>query len=102
METVVKNSRDIIGNWLDNNPNAFGEILALTFTTMGVLMIIGAIKDWDWLYAPDGEYHHKWTMGQISRYLGRRTARIWGAIVGGFILLPLGVMMIYGTFFKSY
>ena len=90
------------GNWIDTHQNTAMLILGSALTSMGILMIIGAIKDWDWLYAPDGEYHHKWTMGQISRYLGRGTARICGITGALFLFLPLGLMLVYSSLVKEH
>ena len=73
-----------IEKWIKNNPAIFGKI-------------IGAIRDWDWLYAPDAHYQSKWGMGQISRYFGRPVARIIG-FVGGIFFAVVGGIFIYGVF----
>ena len=59
-----------IEQWIKNNPTIFGKIIAVVVFVFGVCLIIGAIRDWDWLYVPD-DYQSKWGMGQISCYSGR-------------------------------
>ena len=91
---------DSITNWMHNNPGIFAKGLSLVILAFGIFLVVGAVKDWNWLYAPDGEYHNNWSMGQISRYLGRRTARIIGGCAGLFFFIPLGGVLTYGAFFK--
>ncbi|WP_022820236.1 Imm17 family immunity protein [Fusobacterium russii] len=88
-----------IGSWIKNNPNIFGKIVAIVFFIFGICLIIGAFKDWDWLYAPDKEYHSRWSMGQLSRYYGRKTARFVGFLAGIAITI-FGCILIYGAFFR--
>ena len=40
-------------NWIKNNPNIFGKILVIVVFLFGICLIIGAFKDWDWLYAEE-------------------------------------------------
>jgi formate-dependent nitrite reductase membrane component NrfD len=83
-----------MSDWLQNNKSLAGSILFLLLFILGVLFIVGSFKNWDWLYKADGSYQNNWSMGQISRYIGRRPARILGFCVGvilsaftGYILL---------------
>ena len=45
MKTLLK---ELIGN----NPIILG-IISLLVTAFGICYIIGAVKNWDWLYEPD-------------------------------------------------
>ena len=76
-----------IEQWIKNNPTIFGKIIAVVVFVFDVCLIIGAIRDWNWLYAPDPHYQSKWGMGQISRYLGRPVARIIGFAGGIFFAI---------------
>ena len=91
---------DKIKDWIQNNGNTFSKMVSLAFLVFGILVIIGAIRNWDWLYKPDASYHNKWTIGQISRYLGRNTARIIG-LIGGLLLVIAGAAWSYMAFFKK-
>ena len=84
-------------NWIKNNPNIFGKILAIVVFLFGICLIIGAFKDWDWLYAEDKEYHTRWSMGQLSRAWGRKTARLVG-FLGGIAIIGFGCILLYGAF----
>ena len=86
--------------WLAVNAGALSKIVSLAFLAFGILVVIGAIKNWDWLYKPDIAYHNKWTIGQISRYLGRNTARVVG-FVGGLLLILAGAVWTYMSFTKK-
>ena len=86
-----------IEQWIKNNPTIFKKIIAVVIFIFGVCLIIGAVRDWDWLYAPDAHYQSKWGMGQISRYFGRPVARIIG-FVGGIFFAVVGGVFIYGVF----
>ena len=50
-------------NWIKENPLAFGGVLSLMSFVFGVCLVLGAVKDWDWLYEPDEHYQNNWTMG---------------------------------------
>ncbi|MFJ1376771.1 hypothetical protein ACILPE_09765 [Capnocytophaga canimorsus] len=89
---------ETIENWIHNNKALFGKIIALALFILGFCLVIGAFKNWDWLYAADKHYQNNWTMGQISRYLGRDTARIIG-LFGGFFLIFIGGYLTYVAFF---
>jgi hypothetical protein len=91
---------DKVTNWMNNNGGLVGKMVALAILVFGLLVIIGAIKNWDWLYKPDASYHNRWTIGQVSRYLGRGTARIIG-VVGGLLLVIAGAYWTYAAFFKK-
>ena len=78
----------------------FGKLVSLTILVFGILVVIGAIKNWDWLFKPDDSYHNKWTIGQISRYLGRNTARVVG-FIGGILLIIAGGVWSYSAFMKK-
>ena len=43
-------------NWVGKNPITFGGIVALLLAAFGICLIIGALKNWDWLYEPDKHY----------------------------------------------
>ena len=85
---------------IQDSGNALGKVVSLVILVFGILVIIGSIKDWDWLYKPDPAYHNKWTIGQVSRYFGRGTARVIG-FVGGVILVIAGAAWSYMAFFKK-
>ncbi len=89
-----------IRSWMHSNPGIFGKMVSLAFLVFGVLVVIGSIKNWDWIYKPDESYHNKWTIGQVSRYLGRDTARIIG-FFGGLILIIAGSLWSYLAFFRK-
>lgn len=91
---------DKIEEWIKNNPGIFGKIISVVCLVFGICLIVGAVKDWDWLYAADKHYQNNWGMGQVSRYLGRGNARIIGG-VGGIIFIAIGCILIYGAFFKT-
>lgn len=88
-----------IRSWMHNNPGIFGKMVSLAFLVLGILVVIGAVKNWDWIYKPDESYHNKWTIGQVSRYLGRDTARIIG-FIGGLLLIVAGTVWSYMAFKK--
>ena len=91
---------DKIEEWIKNNPGIFGKIISVVCLVFGICLIIGSVKDWDWLYAADKHYQNNWGMGQISRYLGRGNARIIG-FIGGIFFTVFGCILIYGAFFKT-
>ena len=84
-------------NWVGKNPITFGGIVALLLAAFGICLIIGALKNWDWLYEPDKHYQNNWTMGKISRYLGRDMARVIGFITGVFFII-IGIYFSYIAF----
>ena len=86
-----------IRSWIHSNGGTFSKIVSLAFLVLGILVVIGAIRNWDWLYKPDASYHNKWTIGQISRYMGRTPARILG-FVGGLLLVAVGSFWSYLAF----
>ena len=86
--------------WMHNNPGIFGKMVSVAFLAFGILVVIGAIKNWDWIFKPDASYQNKWTIGQMSRYLGRSTARIIG-FIGGVILIIAGSVWSYMAFFRK-
>lgn len=85
---------------LQTSPGLVGKTFALALLVFGVLCIVGAVKNWDWIYKPDESYHNRWTIGQISRYAGRNTARLIGA-VGGVLLVVAGAVWSYKLFTKN-
>ena len=91
---------DKIKNWIQHNGGTVGKIVSLTILLFGILVIIGAFRDWDWLFKPDASYQNKWTIGQLSRYLGRNTARIIG-FVGGVLLVIAGAVWSYMTLIRK-
>lgn len=94
MKTLLK---ELIGS----NPITFGGIVALLIAAFGICLIIGTLKNWDWLYEPDKHYQNNWTMGQISCYLGRDMARVIGFITGVFFII-VGIYSSYIAFtYKS-
>ncbi|HEX5150764.1 MAG TPA: Imm17 family immunity protein [Parafilimonas sp.] len=91
---------DKVHNWMQNNSGLVGKLISLTILVLGILLIIGAFKNWDWLFKPDQSYHNRWTTGQVSRYLGRNTARVVG-FIGGVILVIAGGFWSYTAFIKK-
>jgi hypothetical protein len=89
-----------IQDWIRNNSGIVGKLISLAFLLLGILLVIGSLKNWDWLYKPDEAYHNRWTIGQVSRYLGRDSARIIGAI-GGLLLIFAGGYWSYVVFLKK-
>lgn len=85
---------------MHNNPALFGKLVALAILLFGVLVIIGAVRNWDWIYKPDESYHNRWTIGQVSRYAGRNTARVVG-FVGGVVLVVAGAVWSYKLFTRN-
>ena len=49
------------------------------------------------LAEPDEHYQNNWTMGQISRYLGRDMARVIGFFTGIFFIV-IGIYFAYKAF----
>lgn len=93
-------NEDKIRSWMHNNSETFSRLVSLAFLVFGVLVVIGAVKNWDWIYKPDASYHNRWTIGQVSRYLGRDTARVIG-FVCGLLLVVAGSVWSYMAFFKK-
>ncbi|MBK6381130.1 MAG: immunity 17 family protein [Chitinophagaceae bacterium] len=89
-----------IKDWIHNNGSTFSKIVSLAFLVFGILVIIGALRNWDWLFKPDESYQNKWTIGQLSRYLGRNTARIVGFILGVVLVVAGGVWSYMALFRK--
>ncbi len=89
-----------IKDWIHNNGSTFSKIVSLAFLVFGILVIIGALKNWDWLFKPDESYQNKWTIGQLSRYLGRNTARVVGFILGVVLVVAGGVWSYMAIFRK--
>lgn len=96
----MNDTTDNVKNWMHNNPALFGKLVAGAILLFGVFVILGAIRDWDWIYKPDESYHNRWTIGQISRYAGRNTARVIG-FAGGVLLVVAGVVWSYKLFTRS-
>lgn len=90
---------ETIENWIQHNKTLFGKIVALALLVFGFCLVIGAFRNWDWLYAADKHYQNNWTMGQISRYLGRDVARIIG-FIGGCFLIFIGGFLVYVAFWR--
>lgn len=84
---------------MENLTELFGKVIVLALFVLGICLIIGAIKNWNWLYEEDKHYQNNWNMGQISRYLGRDVARVIG-FVGGIFLTIIGGYLLYGIFFS--
>lgn len=89
-----------IKDWIHNNGSTFSKIVSLAFLVFGILVIIGALKNWDWLFKPDESYQNKWTIGQLSRYLGRNTARVVGFVLGLLLVIAGGVWSYMAIFRK--
>lgn len=89
-----------ISSWIKQHSGTVGKALSLAILVVGILLIIGAIMDWDWIYKPDNTYHNNWNTGQISRYLGRGTARVFGFLVG-LLLVIAGGAWSYMAFFRK-
>ncbi len=82
-----------IKGWMNGNKSTFGLIILTVLFILGICFIIGSFKNWDWLYKADGHYQNNWSMGQISRYLGRGTARVLGFIFGIIVTLITGYFL---------
>lgn len=91
---------DKVKSWMHNNSGTVGKVVSLVFLVFGILVVIGAIKNWDWIYKPDESYHNRWTIGQMSRYLGRNTARAIG-FIGGILLIIVGSYWSYKAFLRQ-
>ena len=89
-----------IKDWIHNNGSTFSKIVSLAFLVFGILVIIGALKNWDWLFKPDESYQNKWTIGQLSRYLGRNTARVVVFVLGLLLVIAGGVWSYMAIFRK--
>jgi len=90
-----------ISSWIKENSGLVGKFFSIAILAVGLLLIIGAILNWDWMYKPDEHYHNRWNTGQISRYLGRGTARVFGFAVG--LLLGIrGGFLSYSAFIRKY
>ena len=96
----MNDTTDNVKSWMHNNPALFGKLVALMILLFGVLVIIGAVRNWDWIYKPDESYHNRWTIGQVSRYAGRNTARVIG-FVGGIVLVIAGAVWSYKLFTRN-
>lgn len=90
---------DKIDQWIKKKPNIFQKIVATVLFIFGILLMVGPVKNWDWLYTSDKEYHSEWSMEQLSRYFGRTTACVIGFIGGG-VIFAVGSAFVYSTFFK--
>lgn len=43
-------------HWINNNPSLFSRGITVVVLLFGICLMIGAIKNWDWLYKADGHY----------------------------------------------
>jgi hypothetical protein len=96
----MNETTDKVKSWMHSNPALFGKLVALAILLFGVLVIIGAVRNWDWIFKPDESYHNRWTIGQVSRYAGRNTARVIG-FVGGVLLVVAGAAWSYKLFTRG-
>ena len=64
------------------------EYAPLIVAAIGLLFLIGAIRDWDWVLEGDGRIMN---IAWVSNTFGRRTARILVGISGAMIMI-LGVI----------
>jgi len=90
-----------ISSWIKENSGLVGKFFSIAILAVGLLLIIGAILNWDWMYKPDEHYHNRWNTGQISRYLGRGTARVFGFAVGLLLVIAGGYWSYMALFRKS-
>jgi len=79
---------------MHGHPHLVAVITAAAFFVLGVLLVIGAARDWNWLYAADDSYQNRWTLGQLSRYGGRTAARVVG-LFGGLFLTFAGAYWLF-------
>lgn len=93
-DSIENNVRNVI----QENPKIVAKGIALVFIVFGILAMIGAIRNWDWFYKQDDQYHNWYTMGQVSRYLGRGTARVIG-FIGGALISCAGAYWLYSMIF---
>ena len=87
MKTLLK---ELIGN----NAIILG-IIFLLVTAFGICYIIGAVKNWDWLYNPNP---YGSLIQRASHFLGRKTARVLGFIFG-IVLTVIGIFAFYDRCF---
>lgn len=76
---------DNLQHYFYNNPSVFG----LFFAGLGMVFLLGAIFNWDWVFEPGGGTY---TWAHIIKYLGRNFARVIMAIIAL-------VMIICGVFY---
>ena len=69
-----------------------GFMLPVFFLGIALSLLIGAIKNWDWLYEADIQYLSGWSLGQLSRYVGRGYARVYG-FIAGLIILGISIFL---------
>lgn len=86
--------------WIRENKETTTKLFSLVILLAGILLIIGAIKNWDWIYKADEHYQSKWSLGQASRYLGRSTARVIGFAMGILITI-IGAYWSYYTWYNK-
>lgn len=78
-EQIIQNMAEDIFDKIHVYFREHPKVMALIPLSLGVMMIVGAVQNWDWLYAPSGTFRG---IGGISAYFGRTIARIVGVVVG--------------------
>lgn len=71
-------------DFFQNNPHYFGLILLLA----GLVLLIGVIKDWSWIFQGDGRvFNIEW----FSTTFGRKGARVVMGILAVVLVLLGGI-----------
>ncbi len=74
---------------------------AIFFIGVGIMFIIGAIKDWNWLFGDVSPVTYNLSkLDGIINLFGRKTGRIISGI-GGFILILIGIGWGILCFYKA-
>ena len=85
MESIKNFFVNTIPNYFKEHPSYSGLSLAV----VGLFIIIGCIRDWNWLMASDGSVFN---MSWIINTFGRKAARIYIGLLGA-VLVGCGILM---------
>lgn len=83
---------EFLNNYMIKNFGLCGFILL----TMGLLLTIGSINDWNWIYGPQssGKLRH------IVNAFGRRAGRWIGGLIG-LLCMSLGIIFTILSFYNT-
>ena len=94
---LKEEGQNFVEKWIGKNPNLVMAAVAVALIIYGVLSMIGALKNWDWLYEPDTQFSgnplQQWSPGKISYEYGRKAGRLYGFLIGLLIFIPLGAFL---------
>ena len=100
MTKKTNNSKKInmferIKDFFSKHPQLFGIIFCLS----GILMLVAAIKNWEWLLG--GSSWNLQKIEGISNFFGRTIARIVAGVFGGIVIIA-GIVwfIIYAFYYK--